>query len=53
MAMVTKTKANSRISLMMHKGLIHVEEEIREARGVKEVAKISSKTIQKMVAENA
>ena len=38
---------------MMHKGQMHVEEEIIEAGGVKEVAEISKETMQEMIAENA
>ena len=52
-AVVTKTKASNKISLMMDKCPMYVEEEIKEARGFKEVAKVSSKTMQEMIAENA
>ena len=51
-AVVTKTKASNRISLMMDKGPMYVEEEIREAGGVKEVAEIFSKIMLEMIAEN-
>ena len=44
--------SNNRISLMMDKGPMYVEEEIREAWRVKEVAKISNKTMQEMIVEN-
>ena len=43
---------NNRISLMMDKGPMYVEEEIREAGGVKEVAEIFSKTMLEMITEN-
>ena len=50
---LTKIKtSNKRISLMMDKGPMYVEEEIREAGGVKEVAKIFSETMLEMIAEN-
>ena len=50
---LTKIRTNNnRINLMMDKGPMYVEEEIREAGGVKEVAKISNKTMQEMIAEN-
>ena len=51
-AVVIKTKANSKISPMIDKGPMYVEEKIREARGVKEVAKIFSKTMLEMIADN-
>ena len=44
--------SNNRISLMMDKGPMYVEEEIREAGGVKEVAEIFSKTMLEMITEN-
>ena len=50
--MVTKTKASNRINLMMDKCPMYVEEEIREAGGVKEVAEIFSETMLEMIAEN-
>ena len=50
---LTKIKtSNNRISLMMDKGPMYVEEEIREAGGVKEVAKIFSETMLEMIVEN-
>ena len=49
----TRIKASSNISQMMHRGQMHVEEEIIEAGGVKEVAEISKETMQEMIAENA
>ena len=50
----TKIKtSNNRTSLMMDKGPMYVEEEIRQAGGVKKIAKISSKIMQEMKAENA
>ena len=51
-AVVTKTKANNRISFMMDKGPMYVEEEIIEAGGVKEIAEIFSETMLEMIAEN-
>ena len=48
-AVVTKTKASNRINLMMDKCRMYVEEEIREAGGVKEVAETSSETMQEMI----
>ena len=44
--------SNNKISLMMDKGPMYVEEEIKEPGGVKEVAKISSKIMLEMIAEN-
>ena len=44
--------SNNRISLMMDKGPMYVEEEIREAGGVKEVAEIFSETMLEMITEN-
>ena len=44
--------SNNIISLMMDKGPMYVEEEIREAGGFKEVAEIFSKTMLAMIAEN-
>ena len=53
MVVLTKIKSNNnRINLMMDKGPMYMEEEIREAGGVKEVAKISSETMQEMIAKN-
>ena len=43
---------NNRINLMMDKGPMYVEEEIREVGGVTEIAKILSKTMLEMIAEN-
>ena len=51
--LLTKIRtSNNRISLMMDKGPMYVEEEIREAGGVKEVAKIFSETMLEMITEN-
>ena len=44
--------SNNKISLMMDKGPMYMEEEIRLVGGVKEVPKIFSKTMQEMIAEN-
>ena len=53
MVVLTKIKtSNNRISLMMDKGPMYVEEEIREAGGVKEVAEIFSETMLEMITEN-
>ena len=53
MVVLTKIRtSNNRISLMMDKGPMYMEEEIKEAGEVKEVAKISSKIMQEMIAEN-
>ena len=50
---LTKIRTNNnRISLMMDKGPMYVEEEIREAGGVKEVAEIFSETMLEMITEN-
>ena len=50
---LTKIKtSNNRISLMMDKGPMYVEEEIREAGGVKEVAEIFSETMLEMITQN-
>ena len=53
MVVLTKIKtSNNKINLMMDKGPMYMEEEIREAGGVKEVAKIFSETMFEMIAEN-
>ena len=52
MVVLTKIRTSNRISLMMDKGPMYVEEEIREAGGVKEVAEIFSETMLEMIAEN-
>ena len=53
MVVLTKLKTNNnRINLMMDKGPMYVEEEIREAGGVKEVAEIFSETMLEMITEN-
>ena len=44
--------SSSSISQMIHRDQIHVDVEIIEAGGVKEVAKISKETMQEMIAEN-
>ena len=44
--------SNNRINLMMDKGPMYVEEEIREVGGVKEVKKILSETMLEMIAKN-
>ena len=50
---LTKIKTNNnRINLMMDKGPVYMEEEIKEVGGVKEVVEIFSKTMLEMIAEN-
>ena len=50
---LTKIRTNNnKISLMMDKGPMYVEEEIREAGGVKEVAEIFSEIMLEMITKN-